>query len=124
MSQPLDITQFSPEQLDQLRKALALKAAARPQMGGLLTAPQLQSIAGMGDIRGDSNELERQMDVSNQLRKNVTGIQGGGLGGNLGRAGYGIASAMRDYKGDTLAAELRKKRLAVNPMAGLDIGAE
>ena len=125
MEQPIDITKLTPEQLNQLRKALALKKM-QPQQDamGLLNQQQLQSIAGMGDIRGDSNELTRQMDISEQLRNKVTGIQHGGIGGNIGRAGYGIASAMRDYKADTLAEALRKKRLSVNPMAGLGYGGD
>lgn len=80
-----------------------------------LTEEQLRAILGMGDIGGAEDTLKQQMDLSNQLRQNVHQIQGGGLGGNIGRAGYGIASAVKDYKNAGKPAEisgLKQKLLA------------
>lgn len=71
-----------------------------------LTEEQLRALLEMGDIGGAEDVLKQQMDLSNQLREKVTGIQRGGVGGNIGRAGYGIASAVTDYRNKNRPAEI------------------
>jgi hypothetical protein len=124
MPDSLDFNKMSPEQQKALEKYLLLHgysrgavapAAAIPGQGsGLYTPQQETAIRGMGDIGGGTDELKRQIALSDQLREKVgTGAGGGGIGGNIARAGYGISSAVGDYRARQMQAEILRKRKAI-----------
>jgi hypothetical protein len=65
----------------------------------MITEEELRAILGMADIGGLESQLAQSSRLASDLRDKVgTGAGGGGLGGNIARAGYGISSAMNDYR--------------------------
>lgn len=65
----------------------------------MLTEDQLQALLSMGDIGGQESEMKNQLMLANQLRGMVGGIKGKDVGSNIGRGGFGISSALREYNG-------------------------
>jgi len=114
----LDISKLTPAERVELAAALKASeaqsgAGVRKAVAGMpqgdLTPEQIAAAHKMTGIGGDTDELARQVALSDQLRKQVTGIQGGGVGGNIGRAAYGMASGIKDYRAQQMADALRKK---------------
>ena len=65
----------------------------------MITEEELRAILGMSDIGGLESQLAQSASLASDLRDKVgTGQAQGGLGGNIGRAGYGIASALNDFR--------------------------
>jgi len=114
MDNTLDLNTLPPEVRKQIQEYLmAHKLSGAGGMGsmGIFSPQQEASIGQMGDIGGTTDELSRQMKMAEWLRDKVgTGAAGGGVGGNIARAGYGISSAIADYRARKLQDELRKKR--------------
>lgn len=71
-----------------------------------LSEEQLQAMMGMSDIGGQEDELARQMALSEQLRSASQNIKRNDIGSNIGRAGYGIGSAISDYRNNQRPAEI------------------
>ncbi len=71
-----------------------------------LTDEQLAVLMGMGDIGGKEDEQQRQMLQAQQLRGSMPSIRGGGIGSQIGRAAYGVAGAMGNYKAGQLTPQI------------------
>jgi hypothetical protein len=73
----------------------------------MITEEELRAILGLGDIGGAEDTLKQQLALAGELRDKVgTGNGAGGIGGNIGRAGYGIASAINDARARKAAPQI------------------
>ena len=77
-----------------------------------MTEQELKVLMGLGDVSGQEDTLAQQMALADHLRGNVIGIQGGLTGGNIARAAYGTAAAMKDYQNKGRMANVNKDRTA------------
>ena len=73
-----------------------------------LTPEQLEALSRMGGGSGKELEANKQLALANQLRTSMASIKNGKTGGNIGRAAYGISSAMNDFQGQSKLAEYTK----------------
>jgi hypothetical protein len=66
-----------------------------------------------GDIAGKEDELAAQTLLADQLRQSGTrtAVSGGGVGGNIGRAAYGIGAAVKDYRNAGMMKDLNAARV-------------
>ena len=78
-----------------------------------LNEEQLRALMGMGDIGGAEDEQKRMMALATGLRGQMSGIRGDDAGSNIGRAGFGVASAMKDYGAAKAAPGLTASRQAI-----------
>ena len=97
----------------------------------MITEEQLAALLRMGDIGGAQEDLSNQMLLANQLRNTMGGIKRNDWGANLGRAAYGGAGAISDYRAmkarpeitqmkKNLLSELLRKRGAPTTGYGME----
>lgn len=88
-----------------------------------LTEEQLRALLQMAssDIGGLEEDQTAIRNDANSARQMAQSIRGNDIGANLGRAGYGIGGAIRDYKGmqATPAIGAAKKKTFGDLIAGL-----
>jgi hypothetical protein len=63
-----------------------------------LTEEQLLALLGVGDITGAQEDQMNQLKLAQQLRDSAP-KQRYDVGSNIGRAAYGVAGALSDYRG-------------------------
>lgn len=78
-----------------------------------LTQEQLEALIAMQDIGGMEDEQSRMMNMAQGLRQAGMGTRGTDTGSNIGRAAYGIAGAMGDYKAGKMAPGISSGRQGI-----------
>ena len=88
-----------------------------------ITREQLEALLQMSgsDIGGLEDDQTAIRTGADQARQMASQIRGNDIGANLGRAGYGIGGAVRDYKGmqATPGIAAAKKSTFAKIIAGL-----
>ena len=79
-----------------------------------MNAEQLKMIMEMGadDVGGMEDEQTRLLKLAEGLRGNINPVRGKDVGGNVGNAGFGIASALSNYQAGKMAPDITTGRKA------------